>query len=336
MPSIDVYRDWLGITESARPLNHYQLLKVKQFEDNSGLIRKQYREMNAVVRKYASGEFMRESQALLNELAKAMLCLTDAVRKLEYDITLGRKVETARARRSLEEILVGNNIVPADKMGQIKKYANAVGIDLHEAVLQQKAAAPEIVMLAYAESVGLPFVSLEDVGVDEIIAPQIDPNMARQQSFVPILSDQGTLILASPKPVSPDVEENLRMIFEMPVRCALCTTAQVNAAIAKYYPRDAVQVIAQRGKSDASAPTAKKKAASTSSAAARTSSEPVSPEVQKQRLQTVLAAGAFGVMVVSVGGSLTGHAVSLGMMFYPAALLAGAVIAGVTWVVVNR
>ena len=30
---LNVYRDWLGIKETARPLNHYQLLRLKPFED---------------------------------------------------------------------------------------------------------------------------------------------------------------------------------------------------------------------------------------------------------------------------------------------------------------
>ncbi len=143
---IDVYRDWLGIQEPNRPLNYYQLLRLKAFEDDPGVIREHYQKMNAHVRKYASGEYGSESQQLLNEMAKAMLCLTDADRKREYDVSLGRKVQAISARRSLEDILLKNNIVPPDRMKQIKGFADAVGIDLHEAVLQQKIAAPEVVI----------------------------------------------------------------------------------------------------------------------------------------------------------------------------------------------
>lgn len=335
--SLDVYRDWLGIQETARPLSHYQLLKLNQFEDNSMLARKQYRDLNALVRKHATSETAAPSQRLLNELAKAMLCLTDAARKLEYDISLGRKVESSKARRSLEDILTANKIVPAEEMGKVKKYADAVGIDLHEAVLQKKLATPEIVMMAYAESIGLPFVDLNDVGVDPIIAPQINPNTARMHSFVPLMSDQGTLILSSPKPISPDVEEELRMLLEMPVRCTLCTPAQINAAIAQYYPRDAVQVKVQKNQT-ATTTAARKKTAEKSTAprAAKAANAPLSPEDKKQQVQMILMVGAFTVAGVSVVGSLTGHAVSMGNLFYLLALFAGGVAAGVTWVVQNR
>ena len=298
---IDVYKDWLGIQEPNRPLNYYQILRLKAFEDDPNVIREHYKKMNAHVRKYASGDYAAESQHLLNELAKAMLCLTDSTRKLEYDISLGRKVEAAKARRILEDILIQNGIVPADRMKQVKGYADAVGIDLQEAVLQQKIASPEVVMLAFAESIGLPFVSVEDIGVDESIAPQINPNTARMHSFVPLMVDRGQLLLASPKPVNPDVEEELRMIFDMPVRSTICIPAEVNAAIAKYYPRDAVQLVRKSDGTTTTAGSAPAKSKSSSEAASNEAVEPLSDEEKKNRLQMTAVALNFSVMAVCFG-----------------------------------
>ncbi|MDR1479265.1 MAG: hypothetical protein LBJ00_10015 [Planctomycetaceae bacterium] len=294
---IDVYKTWLKIEAPNRPLNFYQLLRLERFEDNAEKIRKNYRVLNAHVRKFASGDYIEESQRLLNELAKAMLCLTDAARKLEYDISLGRKVDTAKVRRSLESILVTNNIVPSDRMKQVKSYADSLGIDLQEAVLQQRLGTQEMVMLAYAESIGLPFVSIEEVGVDEDIAAQINPNTARHHSFVPLMIDRGQLLLASPKPVNPDVEEELRMIFEMPVRSTICTPAEVVPAIAKYYPRDAVQLVRKKdGTKTASTSTTQK-----STATKITREEPAAPmsdEDKKKRFQTALIVFNLTVMLV--------------------------------------
>lgn len=294
---IDVYKDWLGIQEPARPLNYYQLLRLKPFEDDPAVIRDHYRKLNTHAKKYASGEYMAESQQLLNELAKAMLCLTDSARKLEYDVSLGRKVQTSKVRRSLEDILVQNDIVPADRMKQVKGYADAVGIDLQEAVMQQKLGTPEAVMLAYAESIGLPFVSVSDIGVDESVAPQINPNTARMHSFVPLMIDRGQLLLASPKPVNPDVEEELRMVFEMPVRSTICVPAEINAAIAQYYPRDAVQLVRKSDGTTAAAPGKTKPA----SVEAAEPVEPLSDEEKKNRFQMTLVAFNFSVMAVCFG-----------------------------------
>ena len=37
--NIDVYKSWLGITDANRPLNYYQLLRLKKFEDDAALVR---------------------------------------------------------------------------------------------------------------------------------------------------------------------------------------------------------------------------------------------------------------------------------------------------------
>ncbi|MDR2763097.1 MAG: hypothetical protein LBB88_10875 [Planctomycetaceae bacterium] len=298
---IDVYRDWLKIEASNRPVDFYQLLKLARFEDNTDKIRHNYRVLNAHVRKFASGDYIMESQKLLNELAKAMLCLTDSARKLEYDISLGRKVGAAKARRSLEEILVTTQIVPPDRMKQVKSYADSIGIDLQEAVLQQKLGKQETVMLAYAESIGLPFVSIEEIGVDEELTVQINPNTARHHSFVPLMIDRGQLLLASPKPVNPDVEEELRMIFEVPVRSTICTPAEIMPAIAKYYPRNAAQLI-RKNDGTSSAVTSQKTTpkANVQKNVKEEMSTPISDDDKRKRLQTTLVVFNFTVMIICV------------------------------------
>jgi hypothetical protein len=66
---------------------------------------------------------------------------------------------------------------------------------------------------------------------------------ARQHSFVPISIDQGHVLLATTRPIIPDLADEIRMTFGLPVRCVICTPAELNAAIAEYYPRDSSRVI---------------------------------------------------------------------------------------------
>jgi len=238
--TLDVYRDWLKITAPDRPLNHYQLLRLKRFEDDVAKIRDHYRKLAAHVRKFLEGPHAEQARALLNELARAMLCLTDVQRKQEYDASLGRSEAIAVRRRTFEEVLLANQVVTAEQLEKARRFAETVGLELRDAIIQQKLAPADRVMLAYAESQGIPYVELEEVGVDEYYAPQIPPQLARQHSCVPVMADGQQLLVASPNPLLPDVEEELRLRLGMPVRCVLCTPASVNAAIAKYYPRDAV------------------------------------------------------------------------------------------------
>jgi len=232
---IDVYRDWLGIEDTNRPLNYYQLLRLPLFHDDVNAIREQYRKLNAYVRKFATGDYAFESQQLLNELAKAMLCLTDVQRKREYDAMLGRKDFGEGVRRTVEEILLANKMITPDALEKARRFAQAVGLAVHEAIIQQKLASPDVVMQAYAESEGLPYVDLEDMSIDESLVGAVPPAFARQNSCVPVMIDDNQVLVASPFPINPDVEEQLRLRYGVPVRTVITTPASLNAAILKYF-----------------------------------------------------------------------------------------------------
>src|SRR5215470_2265473 len=145
--TLDVYRDWLKIKETTRPLSHYQLLRLKQFEDNTAKVREHYRAMNSHVRKYATGEFAKQSQDLLNELARAMLCLTDATRKGEYDASLGRKSAEGGAKaRTFEQILLANKVVDQAALDKARNFSKAINVEVRDALVQQKLAKAEAVL----------------------------------------------------------------------------------------------------------------------------------------------------------------------------------------------
>ena len=240
MPAtLDVYRTWLGITETARPLNYYQLLRVKLFEDDTGKIRANYRKMNAHVRTFAAGEFQQQSQELLNELAKAMLCLTDERRKGEYDASLGRKEAAGGRKRSFEELLIARKVLDTAQLDKARSFASAIGVEVRDAVVQQKLAKPDAVMQIYAESLGLPYIDLEDIPPDPSLLPKVPVGLARRNSCVPLMVADGQLLIAGPNPIGPEIEEELRLRAGMPVRSVLCTAAGVNQVINQHYTKEA-------------------------------------------------------------------------------------------------
>jgi hypothetical protein len=251
---LDVYRDWLGISEAARPLNYYQLLKLKLFEDDVESIRANYRKLNAHVRKYQTGAYGPQSQQLLNELAKAMLCLSDAQRKSDYDATMGRVRKEIGKRPAFEQILLSRHLLKPEQLNRVRDFATAVGLTTRDALLQQKMITPEAVMQTYAESVGLPYIDLGETGIDESLVLQIPAALARNYSCVPVMIDEGQILIASPNPLNPDMEEHLRHRMGMPVRSVFCTPSDVNAAIAKYYSREALQAAGKQAKAAGSKP----------------------------------------------------------------------------------
>ncbi len=336
--TVDVYRNWLGIKETERPLNLYQLLRLPKFEDRTPKIREHYRKMNQHVRKYATGDYGPQSQALMNELAQAMLCLTDAKRKREYDASLGRKDEGGLRRRTFEEILLADGKVDQKQIDKARHFADAVGLEIRDAALQQKLAEPDEIMLAYAESIGLPYIELDDLGVVEALIPLIPPNTARHHSCVPVMADEKQVLMASPHPLVPDVEDDLRLRFGKTVRTVLCTTTSINEAVSQYFPPDAPQPA-----TPTSSPKKEKKAKAKKEkqAKAKKETEPtatqepkkVKPkaELKKQKLLMSFVGFNIGVMMTVFGTTILFGVpmASFGIVNYLTAFVVGCIFGGV-------
>jgi hypothetical protein len=321
--TLDVYKEWLQIKEPARPLDHYQLLKLKQFEDDVGKIRENYRLLNGHVRKFASGEFAKQSQDLLNELAKSMLCLTDTSRKRDYDASLGRKTSGDDRRPSMEEILLASKAVDGDQMAKARNFAKVVGVEIRDALLQQKLVKPDVVMSAYAESIGLPYLDLNDFAFDPGLMRRVPAAIARTHSCVPVLVDGKQLLMASPNPIDPHVEEELRLRFDMPVRLVLCLPSSVNELINKHYSRETLEAERASGGGPQ---------AGMAAAGGQAAPVPDTPEAAKQRRMIALMSFNFSFVAYQVLVQIVGRP-GWGMFFlgFPLA----AIIGGSVWMVVN-
>jgi hypothetical protein len=245
---LNVYRDWLGIKEIEKPEDHYQLLRLDRFDDDQEKIRRHYRKLNSHVRKYSSGDYSNESQELLNELARAMLCLTDVKRKAEYDKTLGRTSTEDDRRQTLDQILLRSGAIDQDQLKKAKQYAEATGFSLRDALVQQKLAPTETIVQAFAESAGLPYLDLRDISIDESLYSKLSAVLARSHSVVPVMIENEQLLLASPNPLDLQLEEDLQLRLNIAIRTVLCTPADVNRVINEHYPREVADAeLASRG-----------------------------------------------------------------------------------------
>ncbi len=344
---IDVYRDWLGIQEPTRPLSYYQLLRLKSFEDDPAKIREHYRKMNGHVRKFAAGDYAQQSQELLNELAKAMLCLTDARRKAEYDASHGRSKAADGQRRTLEEILLSRQVIDAAQLAKARNYANAVGVELRDALLQQKIAKAEVVMPAYAESIGLPYLDLGDIQIDSDLAARVPAVLARQHSCAPVMVDDNQLLMASPNVLDPNVEEELRLRLGLSVRTVLCTAAAIHDVVAQHYSREAAiaeaaaaaapktaATAAKLGKA-AAAPTAKPAKAAAAPQAAAPAEKPAAKPVETaetKRNRAKIALITFNFTGMALFFAIQFELIRLGLFTGLAVSLAvGAAAAGIVW-----
>jgi hypothetical protein len=238
VPELDVYKDWLGIPEGPRPPDHYQLLRLVQFEDDAEKAQRNYKKLNAHVRKYATGKHSVRSQELLNELARAMLCLTDLERKREYDEGLGREFpeeEHPLGRKPLLKILVEWGSITREQAREVEAFGEARGLSMRDAVVQMKLVDAATATRAMAAELGLPYIELQDLLPDDSVLDHVPRKTVKRHEILPLFIDDDTVLVACVHEPTTELEEELRLRFGRPMRPVLATPLDVNQAIAKYY-----------------------------------------------------------------------------------------------------
>lgn len=235
---MDFYKEWLGIPEGPRPPDHYELLRVKRFEDDIDKVRAHYKKLNGHVRKYATGQYSVQSQELLNEIAKAMLCLTDPERKREYDESLGREFEAERdafGRAPLLDVLVQHGDISREQKKEVEEFSERRGLSIRDAVVQMKLVAPDVAARALARQLGFSFVDLEDMVPEDQALDLVPRGLVKKHSFVPLFVDDDRLMIACADEIEHELEDELRLRYGFPVRPVLATPRAINQAIAQYY-----------------------------------------------------------------------------------------------------
>jgi hypothetical protein len=91
----DPYYKWLGIPPKDQPPSHYRLLGLEIFESDPEVIDRAANRLMDYLHSITDGEHLAHSQALLNEIAAARLCLLDHEQKALYDERL-RAAEAAK------------------------------------------------------------------------------------------------------------------------------------------------------------------------------------------------------------------------------------------------
>lgn len=90
--NFDPYHKWLGIPQQYQPPDHYRLLGLEAFEPDPDVIQAAAERQMAHIQSYKIGPQSDLSQRVLNEIAKAKVCLVNPTSKAEYDRTLRQRL----------------------------------------------------------------------------------------------------------------------------------------------------------------------------------------------------------------------------------------------------
>ena len=116
----DPYLEWLGISATDRPLDHYRLLGLPHFESDLARIERHADQRMAMVRRFQTGPRSAWSQHILNELSSARGCLTQRETKITYDAALqGILSASMPASEIVSEILPPMVSGPSDPAQQV-------------------------------------------------------------------------------------------------------------------------------------------------------------------------------------------------------------------------
>ena len=291
--AIDVYKEWLGIPEGPRPPDHYQLLRLVQFEDNVDKVRKNYKKLNGHVRKYATGQYSNESQLLLNELAKAMLCLTDDELKQDYDRSLGRVVDDRdeAGRRPMTSYLQDEGAISLDQAKEAKNHADRTGLSVRDAVVQLKMVDHETAARAYANELGRSYFDLADIVPENDAMDMVPKNVVRRHNCLPLFVDDTAVVVACADEPDAELEDEIRLRFGKPIRPVIASGKSINQAIVTNYAPGMRKEIAEPVKSAGKTSTKKK------AAAAKDAVEPLSEDEKAQRKQLGLIFVCWSIVI---------------------------------------
>ena len=95
MSTFDAYHKWLGIPPTEQPPHHYRLLGIAPFEADLDVIESAADRQMTYIRQCATGQYVKESQQILNELSAARVCLLNPSKKKAYDSELEARINAA-------------------------------------------------------------------------------------------------------------------------------------------------------------------------------------------------------------------------------------------------
>src|SRR5438105_1260159 len=99
----DPYYKWLGIPHEEQPPHHYRLLGVQPFESDPDVISNAADQRMGLLKTFATSHYGSLAEDLLDEVARARVCLLNPARRGDYDTTLRDRLDRATAQPQVPE-----------------------------------------------------------------------------------------------------------------------------------------------------------------------------------------------------------------------------------------
>lgn len=128
---------------------------------------------------------------------------------------------------------------------------------MRDTLVQLKLVEPDVAARALAQEIGRPFVDLADMLPDDSILDQVPRTLVRRHTCLPLFIDHGGVLIACSEEPDSELEDEIRLRFNLPIRPVLATPLAINQGIAKYYAAGMRKETAEPAKGSKSTSSAK-------------------------------------------------------------------------------
>ena len=132
-------------------------------------------------------------------------------------------------------MLVDRKTISREQLKEAEAFAEARGLSLRDALVQMKFCDPATAAQALAEELGRPFVDLSEVVPDDSVLDIVPRSTVKRYAVLPLFIDEDTVLVACVDEPDPELEEEIRLRFGLPMRAVIATPLAINQGIAKYY-----------------------------------------------------------------------------------------------------
>jgi len=159
-------------------------------------------------------------------------------------------MSAAPARFRLSGLLESCGLFDAAQIRNILQRQREKGISLTQAVVESGFAGEEEFLRALAGVMGLEYVQLSDLAIEQDILGKLPTRVVFQFNVVPVGTENGTLKVATHDPFAHGLMEALRLASGMRVRFVLSTAEEISKAAKRFYGvgADTIEKIMEDGR----------------------------------------------------------------------------------------
>ena len=143
--------------------------------------------------------------------------------------------DATTGRRPLTAYLQDQGVLSSDQVKEVKSHAERTGLSVRDTLVQLKLVEPDVAARALAQEIGRPYVDLADMLPDDSILDQVPRALVRRHTCLPLFVDNGGVLVACSEEPDAELEDEIRLRFNMPIRPVMATPLAINQGIAKYY-----------------------------------------------------------------------------------------------------